>query len=50
MEMYGSAYRNEPGLINAQLTAQGVAAVDLDSPNPTKLMKALEVCREEYLP
>ncbi len=49
VEMYGSVYGNEPGLIKAQLTAQGVTAADLDSPNPTKLKKALEVCRKEYL-
>jgi hypothetical protein len=49
VEMYSSACRNEPGLIKAQPTAQGVAAADLDSPNPIKLKKALEVCRKEHL-
>ena len=49
METYGSMYGNEQGLIKAQLTAQGVAAADLDSSDSTELKKALEVCREQYL-
>jgi hypothetical protein len=49
VEMYGGAYGNETGLIKAQLAAHGVAAADLNSPNPTELKKGLEVCRKEYL-
>jgi hypothetical protein len=49
VETYRVAYGNKPGLIKAQLTAQGVAVADLNNPDPSKLAKALEVCREEYL-
>ena len=48
-ETNSGAYGNKPGLIKAQLTAQGVAMADLNSPDPAKLAKALEVCRKEYL-
>jgi hypothetical protein len=47
VETYGGAYGNEPGLIKAQLTTEGVVGADLNSPNPTKLNKALEVCCKE---
>ncbi len=49
VEKYSIAYENESGLIKAQLTAQGVVVAYLDNPNPAKLVKALEVCRAEYL-
>jgi hypothetical protein len=49
VETYSGTYGNEPGLIKAQLIAQGVAAVDLDNPNPIEKKKALAVCRKEYL-
>ncbi len=49
VEMYGGVYGNEPGLIKAQLTTQGVAVAYLDSLDPTELKKALEVCCKEYL-
>ncbi len=43
-ETYSGAYGNEPGLIKAQLIAQGVAAAALDNPNPVKKKKALAMC------
>jgi hypothetical protein len=49
VETYGGSYGNEPGLIKAQVIAQGVVTKDLGSPDPAKLEKALAVCREEYL-
>ncbi len=49
VEMYGGAYGNEPGLVRAQLTEQGVQEADLDAPDADELKKALAVCRKEYL-
>jgi hypothetical protein len=49
VETYGDAYRNEPGVIKAQLIAQRVATKDLGSPNSAKLEKALVMRRGEYL-
>jgi hypothetical protein len=49
VETYGGVYGQELGLIRAQLLAQGVAEVNLNSPDPAELKKAEEVCQEEYL-
>ncbi len=49
METYSRSYRNEAGLIKAQLIAQGVVVADLNDPNRIKKKKALAVCHEEYL-
>ena len=49
VETYGGTYGNEPGLIKAQLIKQGVAVVDLNSPDPIKQKKALAMCCEVYL-
>jgi hypothetical protein len=43
VETHGITHVNELGLIKTQLTAQGVAAADLGSSNPTELKKVLEV-------
>jgi hypothetical protein len=34
VETYGGTYGQEPGLIRAQLLAQGVAEVNLSNPGP----------------
>jgi hypothetical protein len=47
VETHGSAYGNELGLIKAQLITQGVAASDLEDPDPIKKKKVLAVCCKE---
>ena len=49
VETYGGAYGREPGLVVAELVAQGMRPVDVDSANRTAIIKAEEVCRERYL-
>ncbi len=49
VETYGGTYGNEPVLIKAQLTAQGVTGTDLDSLDAEKLKKGIAVCRKDYL-
>mgnify|MGYP006166379963 FL=1 len=50
VETYGGAYGNEPGLINAHLIGQGVAADQVeDRATPAQLAAAKADCREAYL-
>jgi len=49
VETYGGAYGNEPGLINAHLVGQGVAADQVDRATAAQLAAAKADCREAYL-
>jgi hypothetical protein len=49
VETYGGAYGNEPGLIDANLIEQGVAADQLASATTAQMAKARADCREAYL-
>jgi hypothetical protein len=49
VETYGGAYGNEPGLINAHLVGQGVAADQVDRATVAELAAAKADCREAYL-
>jgi hypothetical protein len=49
VETYRGAYGNEPGLIEAHLIGQGVAAGQLDTATPAQLTAAKADCREAYL-
>ena len=49
VETYGGAYGNEPGLINAHLVSQGVAADQVDRATAAQLAAAKADCREAYL-
>ena len=49
VETYGGAYGNEPGLINAHLIEQGVAADQLANVTLAQLERAKAYCREAYL-
>jgi hypothetical protein len=49
VKTYGGAYRNEPGLIETNLTEQGVAGGLVANATPAQLTKAKADCREAYL-
>jgi hypothetical protein len=49
VETYGGAYGREPGLVAAELVAQGMKPEDVDAAGRTEIIKADEVCRECYL-
>jgi hypothetical protein len=40
VETYGGAYGQEPGLVAAELVAQGMRLVDVDSANQAAIVKA----------
>ncbi len=49
VETYGGAYGREPGLVAAELIAQGMKPEDVDTADQAAIIKAEEVCREGYL-
>jgi len=49
VETYGGAYGREPGLVAAELIAQGMKPEDVDAARSTEIIKAEEVCHECYL-
>jgi hypothetical protein len=48
VETYGGTYRQEPGLIRAQLMVQGVAEASLADSNPQQMKKAEKIFQEKY--
>ena len=48
-KMYGGAYGGEPGLVAAELVAQGMKPEDVDTADRAAIIKAEEVCHERYL-
>jgi hypothetical protein len=49
VKTYGGAYGREPGLVAAELVAQGMKHEDVDTTDRVAIIKAEEVCRECYL-
>jgi hypothetical protein len=49
VEMYGGAYGREPGLVAAELVAQGMKPKDVDTADRVVIIKAKEVCHKCYL-
>jgi hypothetical protein len=49
VETYGGAYCREPGLVAAELVAQGTKPKDVDTADHKAIIKAEEVCREGFL-
>jgi len=49
VKTYGGVYGREPGLVAAELIAQGMKPEDVDAAHRTEIIKAEEVCRECYL-
>ena len=49
VETYEGAYGREPGLVAAELVAQGMKHEDVDTVDRAVIIKAEEVCRECYL-
>ena len=48
-KMYGGAYGGEPGLVAAELVAQGMKPEDVDTADRAAIIKAEKVCHERYL-
>ena len=49
IKTYGGEYGQEPGLVVAELIAQGMKPEDVDAAGRMEIIKAEEVCRECYL-
>ena len=49
VEMYGGVYGQEPGLVAAELVAQGMKPEDVNTADCTAIIKAEEVCHKCYL-
>ncbi len=49
VETYGGAYGREPGLVMAQLIANGIAPADVGIATSQQIEDAEKVCRESYL-
>ena len=49
VETYGGAYGREPGLVAAELVAQGMKPKEVDTADCVVIIKAEEVCCKCYL-